>query len=270
MSGKSTLYDREGKTVLTWVKDAPPDPSELVAQIEAACKSVTPPSYIIRRPTAELVEALAFYPVSDLHFGMYCWGAETDKSWDLKIAEEELNAAGDVLLSRTPSTRYACILGGGDALHADNNDNETLRGKNKLQVDGRYGKVFDVTCRFFVRRVEAALLKHDHVDIRILPGNHDEHSSIALAHFLAAWYRSDPRCSVDTRPTPSGSTGTVQLSLPLLTDTRPELRSYLASWQHAGPPLGDQQLIDMRIHSISIAERNLLAKRGVPLPKSTQ
>src|SRR5208283_2684031 len=200
MSGKSTLYDREGKTVLTWVKDAPPDPSELVAKIEAACKSVTPPSYIIRRPTAELVEALAFYPISDLHFGMYCWGAETDKSWDLKIAEEELNAAGDVLLSRTPNTRYACILGGGDALHADNNDNETLRGKNKLQVDGRYGKVFDVTCRFFVRRVEAALLKHDHVDIRILPGNHDEHSSIALAHFLAAWYRSDPRCSVDTSP----------------------------------------------------------------------
>src|SRR5208337_4108763 len=71
-------------------------------------------------------------------------------------------------------------------------------------------------------------------------------------------------------PTPSGSTDTVQLSLPLPTDTRPELRSYLASWQHAGPPLGDQQLIDMRIHSISIAERNLLAKRGVPLPKSTQ
>ena len=200
MSGRSTLYDREGKTVLTWVKDAPPDPAELVAKIKAACKNIAPPSYIVRRPTTELVEALAFYPISDLHLGMMAWGKETGKDWDLRIAEEELNAANDKLLSRTPDTKYATILGGGDAFHADNNDNETLRGKNKLQVDGRYGKVFDAVCRFFVRRVDAALLKHDRVDVRILPGNHDEHSAIALAHFLAAWYRPEPRCIVDISP----------------------------------------------------------------------
>src|SRR5208337_1756512 len=94
---------------------------------------------------------------------------------------------------------------------------------------------------------------------------------------LSPWHTSFPpgiaanhACRSVPTLAPSGSTDTVQLSLPLPTDTRPELRSYLASWQHAGPPLGDQQLIDMRIHSISIAERNLLAKRGVPLPKSTQ
>jgi hypothetical protein len=197
---KSILTDGDGAVRLIWHKEVEPDPAELIARMEAACRDVRPPSYIIRRPTEELLEALAFYPISDLHMGMYAWGEETDKSWDLKIAEEELNAANDRLLSRTPNTRYACILGGGDAFHADNNDNETLRGKNKLQVDGRYGKVFDAACRFFVKRIDATLLKHDHVDVRILPGNHDEHSSIALAHFLAAWYRSDPRCSVDTSP----------------------------------------------------------------------
>jgi hypothetical protein len=195
----STLRDGDGKVLLRWSKDVP-DPKEQIAAMEAACRDVRPPSYIIRRPVERGSEALAFYPISDLHLGMYCWGGETGKSWDLKIAEEELNDANDKLLARSPDTRYAVILGGGDALHADNNDNETLRGKNKLQVDGRYGKVFAAACRFFVRRVDAALLKHDHVDVRILPGNHDEHSAIALAHFLAAWYRSDPRCSVDTSP----------------------------------------------------------------------
>ncbi len=199
--GKSTLYDADGNPKLQWVKeDVDISPSEMVAQMEAACRDVRPPSYIIRRPVERLEEALAFYPISDLHFGMYCWGEETGKNWDLKIAEEELNNANDRLLSRTPDTRYACLLGGGDAFHADNGDNETARGKNKLDVDGRYGKVLDATCRFFVRRVDAALLKHDHVDVRVLAGNHDEHSSLALAHFLAAWYRSDPRVSIDTTP----------------------------------------------------------------------
>ena len=197
---KSVLKDGEGNVKLVWEKGVEPDPAELIAQMEAACCDVRPPTYIIRRPVERGDEALAFYPISDLHLGMYCWGEETGKSWDLKIAEEELNDAADRLLARTPDTRYGMVLGGGDALHADNNDNETLRGKNKLQVDGRYGKVFDAACRFFVRRVDAALLKHDHVDVRILPGNHDEHSAIALAHFLAAWYRSDPRVSVDTSP----------------------------------------------------------------------
>ena len=197
---KSVLTGPSGEVRLTWTKDAQPDPAEIIRSCAAACAEIRPPSYIIRRPVERGSEALAFYPISDLHLGMHCWGEETGKNWDLKIAEEELNDASTRLLARTPDTRYACILGGGDALHADNGDNETARGKNKLDVDGRYGKVLDAACRFFVRRVDAALLKHDHVDVRILPGNHDEHSAIALAHFLAAWYRSDTRCSVDTSP----------------------------------------------------------------------
>ena len=196
---KSTLY-RGGTELLRWEKDdgALP-PEEIILRMAGACRELTvcrtpcPPPRITQ-------EQLAFYPVSDLHMGMFAWGRETGKNWDLKIAEEELNDAYDRLLSKTPPARYAVILGGGDAFHADNNDNETLRGKNKLQVDGRYGKVFDVTTRFFVRRIDAALLKHAHVAVRILPGNHDEHSSTALAYFLAAWYRHEPRADVSTDP----------------------------------------------------------------------
>ncbi len=201
INAKSILRGPAGEVRLTWEKCTEElIPEEQVVRWQEACEKVRPPSYIIRRPVEHLEEALAFYPISDLHWGMMSWGQETGKDWDLRIAEEELNDAHDRLLSRTPDTRYACILGGGDAFHADNGDNETARGKNKLDVDGRYGKVLDATCRFFVRRVDAALLKHDHVDVRVLPGNHDEHSSLALAYVLAAWYRSDPRVSIDTSP----------------------------------------------------------------------
>jgi len=195
----STLRDGDGKVLLRWSKDVP-DPKEQIAAMEAACRDVRPPSYIIRRPVERGSEALAFYPIADLHFGQYSWKDETGKSWDLKIAEQELDAAYDKLLAATPDTKYAYILGGGDAVHADNNENETLRGGNKLQVDGRHGKVFDAVTQFFVKRIDAALLKHEQVDVRILRGNHDDVTAIPLAHFLSAWYRHEPRVKVSTDP----------------------------------------------------------------------
>ena len=46
----------------------------------------------------------------------------------------------------------------------------------------------------------AALRRHEHVTLRILPGNHDEHSAVAIAYFLLAWYRNEPRVTVDVDP----------------------------------------------------------------------
>jgi hypothetical protein len=69
-----------------------------------------------------------------------------------------------------------------------------------LQVDGRYQKVVGVALRLMTRTVGAALRRHEHVTIRILPGNHDEHTSVAIAYFLLAWYRNEPRVKVDVDP----------------------------------------------------------------------
>src|SRR6185369_5675653 len=51
-----------------------------------------------------------------------------------------------------------------------------------------------------VRTTDAALRRHERVTLRILPGNHDEHSSVAIAYFLLAWYRNEPRVVVDVDP----------------------------------------------------------------------
>ena len=69
-----------------------------------------------------------------------------------------------------------------------------------LQVDGRYSKCLGVVCRMFVHMAYAALEKHETVEVRILQGNHDEHSSIALGYFLLAWFRDEPRVTVDVDP----------------------------------------------------------------------
>ncbi len=36
--------------------------------------------------------------------------------------------------------------------------------------------------------------------VRILPGNHDEHASVAVAYYLLALYRNEPRVTVDIDP----------------------------------------------------------------------
>ena len=51
-----------------------------------------------------------------------------------------------------------------------------------------------------VRTINAALRRHDHITVRILPGNHDEHSAVAVAYFLSAWYRNESRVTVDLDP----------------------------------------------------------------------
>jgi hypothetical protein len=95
---------------------------------------------------------------------------------------------------------HGIVLGGGDLLHSDNSENRTTRSNNALDVDGRYRKVVEVACRMTVRAIDRVLTKCQHVTVRILPGNHDDHTSAAVAYFLLAWYRHDPRVTVDTDP----------------------------------------------------------------------
>jgi len=103
-------------------------------------------------------------------------------------------------LARSTASGHCIVLGGGDLLHADNSENKTARSGNVLQVDGRYQKVVGVATKLMVRTTEAALRRHGRVTVRILPGNHDEHSAVAVAYFLAAWFRNEPRVTVDLDP----------------------------------------------------------------------
>lgn len=57
-----------------------------------------------------------------------------------------------------------------------------------------------VACHVMVRTVDAMLRRHGRVTVRVLPGNHDEHASVAVSYFLMAWYRDEPRVTVDVGP----------------------------------------------------------------------
>ncbi|WP_449409734.1 hypothetical protein [Methylobacterium komagatae] len=118
----------------------------------------------------------------------------------LRIAEEVISRAVENVVERSPASGLGVVLGGGDLMHADNQDNRTAKSGTQLDVDGRYDKVFEVAGRMTVRTVEAMLRRHDRVLVRILKGNHDTHCATAIAHHLKAWFRNEPRVEVDIDP----------------------------------------------------------------------
>jgi len=202
IKGESAFVDAEGNTVAKWVKtkEGGRDPLDIARQLRRAFRGMqsAPPRQKLMASCS--ATSLTLYPFGDWHLGMFAWGRETGENWDLKIAEATIgDAACELIASSIPSAE-AIILGGGDLFHADNAENRTARSGHTLDVDGRYPKVVQVGGRLMVRTVDAALDRHERVTVRILPGNHDEHTSLAITNFLLAWYRNEPRVTVDLDP----------------------------------------------------------------------
>lgn len=200
VKGVSALVDADGRTIQQWIKTKEePSAVDIAAMLKSAFDDVKP-AEPIPAPLVSEDDLLTLTPLADFHIGLFAWHRETGANWDLSIAERVIGSALDDLIARTPPSGHAIVLGGGDLLHSDSNENKTAKSGNVLQVDGRYQKVLMTACRLVVRAIDANLARHRHVTVRILPGNHDEHASVAVAYFLLAWYRNEPRVTVDVDP----------------------------------------------------------------------
>jgi hypothetical protein len=202
VKGVSALLDPDGRELAKWVKtrEGEIDPLAIAEWIKQAFTDYQPAAPVAPAPQVRADHLLTLYPLADWHIGMFGWHREVGQNWDLKIAEQTICGAVDAVVARSPAGGTAVMLGGGDLLHSDNNDNKTARSGNALQVDGRYQKTLETACRLVVHSIDAALRRHERVIVRILPGNHDEHAAVAVAYFLLAWYRNEPRVTVDADP----------------------------------------------------------------------
>lgn len=198
----SALVDEDGREIVKWIKtkENELDPLELVETLKTAFADYKAGAFAEPRPNPTDENTLTLYPLADFHIGMYAWRREVGENWDLKIAEAAIGSALDDLIERSAPSQRAVILGGGDLLHSDNSENRTARSGAVLQVDGRYPKTVMTACRLVVRAIDKALQRHEHVTVRMLPGNHDEHTTVAVTYFIHAWYRNEPRVTVDIDP----------------------------------------------------------------------
>lgn len=203
VKGHSTLIDkRTGDAVLQWVKttaDADAQEAairEFIGYLTEDVKGLAP---LTAPPEHTTDDLLCVYPMGDPHFGMYAWWQEAGDDFDLEIAERLTCGAIDRLVASAPPAKTAVLLNLGDMFHADNQQNTSKSG-HQLDVDGRWAKVQQIGLRSMIHCIRRLLEKHESVVVRINKGNHDGHSSYALALMVDAYFNQEPRVSVDLSP----------------------------------------------------------------------
>jgi hypothetical protein len=202
VKGTSTFYDEDGKVKAQWVKstiDGARQEQLLREFAETLAEGVKGLAPVTPAPTHSNDDLLCVIPMGDPHFGMYAWASDAGADFDLDIAERLTCAAIDRLVASAPPASTALLLNLGDMFHADNQKNTTNSG-HQLDVDGRWAKVQKVGLMAMIHCVKRLLEKHAKVIFRINKGNHDGHSSYALALMLSCYFHNEPRVEVDLSP----------------------------------------------------------------------
>jgi len=198
VKGTSTLYGEEGDVRAQWVKTQQA-PALALSQIREAIVEAMEDYrgvYRVRKaPTSDTSDLLACYVMGDPHIGCYAHAEEAGENFDVKIAREDLLNATSRLVSVAPKTDHALIANLGDFFHADNRGNTTTRG-TPVDVDTRWPQVLQAGCMLMVDLITLALSKHPRVSVVNCIGNHDDHTSVMLSAFLAAYFHAEPRVEV--------------------------------------------------------------------------
>lgn len=202
VKGVSTYYDEAGKPRGQWVKSSADEEyreqllRDFAASLAEGVKGLAP---ITKAPQSVSDDLLCVYPWGDPHFGMYAWWQDAGADFDLAIAERLTCGAVDRLVCAAPEGSTGVLLNLGDMFHADNQKNVTNSG-HQLDVDGRWAKVQQVGLQAKIHCIRRMLERHQRVIVRINKGNHDGHSSYALALMLSCFFHDEPRVEIDLSP----------------------------------------------------------------------
>jgi hypothetical protein len=175
------------------------DTENIIDRLRDAFEGITP-AVIIPAPEYSNADLLSVYPIPDAHVGLQSWGKETGEDYDTEKATDRIKSWVAQCVASAPPSETAIILGVGDLTHADDQTNQTPRSKHQLDVDTRHFKTLDMTIAAMAAAIETAATKHRRVIVRILPGNHDTTTYMAVLFALAERYRDNPRIEVQKIP----------------------------------------------------------------------
>ena len=202
VKGISALVDSEGREILKWIKTKEGDLSTkgIIDALRDALAEYAGGHVPILPPDDTDDQTITVYTVVDWHIGLLAWAEETGENYDLKIAQDVILKAMAKLIGASPRSKRCIVLGLGDLLHFDGFEPITSRSGNFLDTDGRYPKVLRTAAQMVMATIDMALQRHDEVLVRMLPGNHDDRSTVALNLALDLHYQSSERVSVDPSP----------------------------------------------------------------------
>jgi hypothetical protein len=203
LKGTSTLYDKDGKAKLQWVKTSIDHERqrELFIAAAKAMADELPQVSRVAEPLATMSNLMAVYPIGDAHIGMRAWGEETQGSdWDMTEAVRVQCGAMAALVDLAPPAEQAVIINLGDWFHADNMEGTTSRSGHSMDLDGRYAKMIDVGIRVMRQCITSALEKHKTVRVINVVGNHDDTGALWMSVALRHAYENEPRVQIDKSP----------------------------------------------------------------------
>jgi hypothetical protein len=174
-------------------------PDEVLARVREAFEGMAA-APVVPAPAYVESDLLTIYPIADAHVGMMAWGKETGEDYDTNLAADRIKEWVGRCVASSPASDTAVILDVGDLTHADDNTAQTPASKHPLDVDTRHYRTLEVVIAALSQAIETALGKHKLVHVRILPGNHNRTSFMAVMFALAERYRNEPRVSVHKNP----------------------------------------------------------------------
>jgi hypothetical protein len=201
VKGVSALIGPDGGTIAQWVKTKQNGRDELfVEAIKSTFEQYKGRAELAPPPISTEDSYATLYPIGDHHLGMYSWGEETGADYDVDIGERLLRGAVRELVGGAYPSSLGIILSMGDFFHTDSSENRTPASGHALDVDTRRTRVAQVGLKLMIDCIEMALQKHDRVEVRCLPGNHDPETTPWLSLALWAFFHANPRVTVDCSP----------------------------------------------------------------------
>lgn len=150
------------------------------------------------RPRGEQLLEIGLF---DFHLGNLVWHEENAEDWDTHLAEKVFMEAVSYLLDEA-ATRYkpSRILFpiGNDFFHVDNRYNQTTAG-TQLDMDTRWSHMVRLGVKMHKWALEV-MRQLAPVDVLVIPGNHDEHTSQTLGFILEAWFGHCNDITIDVGP----------------------------------------------------------------------
>ena len=201
LKGVSALLDSDGRLVQQWVKTREGAIGNgLVEALQEAFASFTGLAPVVQSEGPHDPDCLTLYAATDLHIGMLSYWRETGENFDLDIAKKLYTQKYDDLIGQSKPTKMAYIAFIGDLLHANDQRNVTPGHGHQLDVDGRYSKGLRITAEIALHIIQRASEKHEHVEVIVIPGNHDVESAKAIHLALRLFYRDNPNITVNDHP----------------------------------------------------------------------
>ena len=135
--------------------------------------------------------------VYDIHLGRLSWSEESGQNYDTTIAKKafEWSIKQHLWKARNDTVEKILFVVGQDFLHYDNAQGTTTSG-TPMDADTRWLKVIRTGFSMLVEAIlEMSAVAP--VEVLIIPGNHDKHSTLALGEMLAAYFKDTNRISID-------------------------------------------------------------------------